>query len=405
MFTSLEMLPPAEAAWRQARCRTFMHQFCPEASGLLVASPLHIYYLTGTLGMGLLWLPLTGEPVLMLRKGLGRAELESPLAVQRAFRSFREVPALCAEAGSPLGAVVAVEMQGLNWSMGQLLQERLAPVRLISGDAILPRTRQVKSVWELTKLRLGGARHRHCLCESFPPLLKPGMSERAIGLRLLEIFLAQGHGGLIRLTPNGDETFFGSVCAGESGLYPSSFDGPLGVRGMHPALPYMGDAGTIWTSSMLLTLDMGFTLEGYNTDMTRVFWSGPAPIPDAARRAQDLCLAIEAEAAAALRPGALPSAIWRAALDRAVAGGAAETFMGVGPDRVRFLGHGIGLHVAEGPVFADRFDEPLEAGMVVALEPKIALPGLGMVGVENTWEITEQGCTPLTGSGGDIEVV
>mgnify|MGYP000110748376 CR=1 FL=1 len=36
--------------------------------------------------------------------------------------------------------------------------------------------------------------------------------------------------------------------------------------------------------------------------------------------------------------------------------------------------------------------------MVIALEPKIGLPGLGMVGVENTFEVTPTGGVCLTGN-------
>lgn len=35
--------------------------------------------------------------------------------------------------------------------------------------------------------------------------------------------------------------------------------------------------------------------------------------------------------------------------------------------------------------------------MTFAVEPKIALPGLGMVGTENTYVITEKGARSLTG--------
>ena len=50
------------------------------------------------------------------------------------------------------------------------------------------------------------------------------------------------------------------------------------------------------------------------------------------------------------------------------------------------------------PVFAAGFDEPLEEGMVVAVEPKIAIPGIGLTGVENTFEITARGARSLSGS-------
>ena len=54
------------------------------------------------------------------------------------------------------------------------------------------------------------------------------------------------------------------------------------------------------------------------------------------------------------------------------------------------------------PVLAKGFDTPLEAGMTLALEPKFGIAGVGMVGVENTFEVTENGGVCLTGDNYEI---
>ena len=56
--------------------------------------------------------------------------------------------------------------------------------------------------------------------------------------------------------------------------------------------------------------------------------------------------------------------------------------MGYGDNRVKFIGHGLGLEINELPVIAKRRDEILEEGMVFAFEPKFVFPGQGAVGVE-----------------------
>ena len=75
-----------------------------------------------------------------------------------------------------------------------------------------------------------------------------------------------------------------------------------------------------------------------------------------------------------------------------------ENFMGFGNRRVNFLGHGVGLQIDETPVIAEGFDEPLVEGMVLALEPKKGIPGMGMVGSENTFLVTPNGGRSLTGN-------
>ena len=73
-------------------------------------------------------------------------------------------------------------------------------------------------------------------------------------------------------------------------------------------------------------------------------------------------------------------------------------FMGYGNRRAAFLGHGIGLQIDEPPVLAEGFDEPLAENMVLALEPKKGVPGIGMVGSENTYRVTPDGGVSLTGT-------
>ncbi len=405
MSTTLETLPASEASLRLECCRALLReqaaqaaqQKTPAPEGLLVTSKVNIYYFTGTLGVGLLWIPLEGEPVLMIRKGVGRAKMESPLVHVEPFRSYAEVPLLCAQLKSPLTPVLAIEKSGLTWEAADLLRQRLGDRHYISGDKLIQTCRMVKSEWELNKLRLCGARHHMCMHGLLPESIHANMTEREIGITLLKLFYEHGYGGLVRLNPQGDENVLGNVAAGVSALYPTSFDGPVGLRGMHSALPYMGDAGTVWQQHELLTIDVAFSLEGYHTDKTQVYWSGPGPIPNEALEAHAVCIEVQRMAASMLTQGTLPSDIWKETLNIVAATPFADTFMGMGENQVRFLGHGIGLHVAEPPAIAKGFDAPLQKGMVLALEPKISLPGLGMVGVENTFVVTAEGGQSLTG--------
>ncbi len=87
--------------------------------------------------------------------------------------------------------------------------------------------------------------------------------------------------------------------------------------------------------------------------------------------------------------------LWQLAAGVAAEADLGEHFMGYGHDRVRFVGHGVGLELDEYPVLAARQEMPLEAGMVVALEPKAIFPGRGVMGVENTFVVTAAGLRRL----------
>ena len=398
MFESLETMPAEELAVRHAACRSLLAAELPGAGGLLAFSRVSIYYLTGTLANGVLWLPLEGEPVLMVRKGLDRARLESPLGSIATYRSYGDIPRLCQEAGSPLSPVAGAEMAGLNWALGGLLTARLSGVDFVAADRVLAKAQAVKTPWELAKMRLCGARHDQSLLDILPKALKPGMTEREVSLAVWDAFYSLGHQGLMRMGAHNEEVFLGHVSSGDSGNYPSFYNGPLGLRGEHPAVPFMGYAGKVWNLGEVLAIDCGFALEGYNTDKTHVYWAGPeSSIPDAVRAAQDFCIRVQARAAERLKPGEIPADIYAESLAMAGQEGFAEGFMGLGGNKVPFLGHGIGLVIDAYPVLAKGFDEPLEEGMVLALEPKMGIAGVGMVGVENTFEVTPAGGVCLTG--------
>ena len=68
--------------------------------------------------------------------------------------------------------------------------------------------------------------------------------------------------------------------------------------------------------------------------------------------------------------------------------GLADYFMGH-RQKAGFVGHGIGIEINEAPVLAPRSRDILEAGNVIAVEPKFVIPGTGAVGIENSYIITE----------------
>jgi Xaa-Pro aminopeptidase len=165
----------------------------------------------------------------------------------------------------------------------------------------------------------------------------------------------------------------------------------------------MGSAEVKWTAGKPLIIDNGFTLAGYMTDKTQVYWLGDIEnMPENAIEAHTFCIDLQDQSSALLRPGILPSEIWNQCLAKVERSQWKNGFMGLGPNKVSFIGHGIGLAIDEYPVLTNGFDYPLEAGMTIALEPKIGISGFGMVGVENTFEVTPSGGKCLTGENFDI---
>lgn len=65
-----------------------------EIEALLVIQKMDIYYLSGTTQDGLLYIPLTDRPLLLVRREMSRAKIGSGLEDLVAIRSLREIPML-----------------------------------------------------------------------------------------------------------------------------------------------------------------------------------------------------------------------------------------------------------------------------------------------------------------------
>ena len=110
---------------------------------------------------------------------------------------------------------------------------------------------------------------------------------------------------------------------------------------------------------------------------------------------------IQEKIASIAKPGIACEVLYDTAAEIAKEAGFADKFMGTG-QQAKFIGHGIGLEINEAPVLAPRMKQQLEPGMVFALEPKIVIPGVGPVGIENSWVVTNEGIEKLTNCNEEI---
>jgi len=398
-----DTFPLQEFTSRWDRCRKLLHEFIPRAQGLLIFSRLNIYYFSGSFANGVLWLPLDGEPVLFCRRGEERAKIESPVNHIYSFKSYRDIETVLNDLNCPFPETIAAEMNGLSWALANSLTKHLSTHKFVPADKVIGMCRAKKSALELDIIREAGAKHGKCLTKLLPPFLHAGITELEISHKIWQLFFTEGHGGILRMENYGEEVFLGHISVGDSANYPSFFNGPVGLRGVHPTTPHMGSAEVKWTPGKPLTIDNGFTFDGYITDKTQVYWLGEKEnIPIKALEAHNFCIDLQDQIAGLLRPGTLPREIWNHCLARVEGSGWEDGFMGLGKNKVFFVGHGIGLAIDEYPALARGFDLPLEEGMTLAVEPKIGIPDFGMVGVENTFEVTAVGGKCLTGKEFDI---
>ncbi|MBF0574085.1 MAG: M24 family metallopeptidase, partial [Desulfamplus sp.] len=150
-------------------------------------------------------------------------------------------------------------------------------------------------------------------------------------------------------------------------------------------------------------VDYVFALNGYLSDHARIFSIGE--LSDDFLKAHDAMLTIQRVAMEAGVPGVETGELYELMVQKSKSLGYEEYFMGVGDRKIRFTGHGIGLELDEFPFIAKGQTLALEKGMTLALEPKAIMPKKGVVGIENTFVVTEKGLKSLAHYPEDIVVI
>jgi len=384
-------VPASELTQRLARFRDRMDRDHPDWEVAGITGKVNLYYFTGTIQDGLLTIPRDKDAVFWVRRSYERAIAESEFPNIRRMSGYRDAAAVTGKVNRP----VYLELDTVTLAQYGRMNKHFAFSGVQPLDAQVAKVRSVKSPYEFSLMERAGKIHRHVLEDLVPDLLLEGMDEVTLATELYSVMVQEGHQGIIRFGMF-NEMVLGQIDFGTSSIAPICVDTPGGISGLHPSVPLMGSREQKLKKGDLVVIDIGCGVEGYQTDKTMTYMFGNA-IPDEAIRAHEQCVAIQDEVASLLVPGAIPSEIFST-----VMGGLEpeflENFMGYGQNAVKFLGHGIGLEIDESPVISKGFDEPLEEGMVFAVEPKKGIKDVGLVGIENTFAVTPAGGRSLTGN-------
>lgn len=389
----------SEFSDRIARLRKRLDVECPEWQAAIVTRKMSIYYLTGTLVSGSLWIPREEKETLFVRRGFGQAKLVADCEVQ-SIRGFGDM----IETIGPTPDRLWLEKDGMTLSTFERFNHHFHVGQVEPLDGHLMAIRAVKSPYEIECLCRAGAIHAEVLEEVVPKLLVEGISEAQLATLVFKEMLDRGGQGLVRLNMFETDVFFGYVCFGTSALMSNDFDGPGGVCGLGPTVRCMGSHERKLVRGDLIFIDCACAFEGYHTDKTSVYLFGQptdSVLKQQIRAAHDQCTSVQIDLANHLQPGVRPSELYESIMKNLDAE-FRQNFMGYADQQVRFLGHGVGLHIDEPPAIARGFDEPLAENMVLALEPKYAIENVGMVGTENTYLVTPVGGQNLTGNRLDL---
>lgn len=357
------------------------------------------YYYTGSSQDGVLLVPADGEPLFFVRKSLKRATVESPLHVvpypgrKGLLRELCDIVGTEGPVGLPFDVTPASTYVWLSTSSPHCsLADISTSIRL---------QKATKSAWEIAQIRTA-ADQATSVFEAMGDYIRPAMTELELCASIERHMRRAGHGGTLRIRRATADITAAHVAAGSGALYPTNFDGPVGGEGLYPASP--GSGWRMITEGDTVIVDIVTTFNGYHADHTRTYYIGQE-IPHKAANAHQFCLDVLQRIERQLHPGANCATIYTETNTWAEKQGMPQGFMGYGENRVKFFGHGVGTELDEFPILAAKVDLDLLQGMVVAVEPKAFLEGIGPVGVENTYVITSDGCESLCAVDHEIKTI
>lgn len=249
--------------------------------------------------------------------------------------------------------------------MSQLFGERLQPEKMV-----VEKMRHIHDDDEINRLR----KSTKLASQAFPELLahvEPGMTELQIANWLNNWML-------------------------QHGAQRPSFD-TIVASGYRSALPHGFATDKEIKPNEMITVDFGFYVNDYTSDMTRTFSIGDPG--EELRHVYDVVHEAQERMFKAIKPGANGKEIDAAGRDYIAEQGYGDFYN-------HGSGHGIGLDIHETPNFGPRYESNvLQNRNVMTVEPGVYLPGKGGVRIEDDLLVTQDGNERLTSAPRELQIL
>lgn len=255
------------------------------------------------------------------------------------------------------------ESKDLNFAEYSRLKDCLpAKIKLIDTFNIIEDIRKIKDAQELKFIRQA-IEITNKTFQHLKKFIKPGLTELQIAAET-EHFIRH----------NGAQT--------------SAFDIII-ASGPNSSYPHALVTNRKIKKGELVLLDIGVQINGYKSDLTRVFFLDK--INSFQRRIFEIVKEAQAKAFEVIKPGALICEV----------DAASHNFIkkcGYGRYFGHSLGHGVGLDIHEEPSVSSKNKSIAQEGMVFTIEPGIYIPNKFGIRLEDMIYVTKEGVEVLSGA-------
>ena len=377
----LQLLSREESSLRFDKVRHLMKADGVDA--LLISDNANLYYLTGRVFAGYVYLPADGMPIYFVRRPV---KMEGDGVVE-----IRKPEQMAETIGLNLPEKLGLELDVTAWSTVKRLSNVFPASEIANASTIMRKARAVKTDVEIDKIRISGVKQTR-VYSLIPSLYNEGMTDIELQVEIERASRMEGCLGQFRVSGDSMELYMANLLVGDNADIPTPYDFAIGGEGMDPSLP-VGCNGSLIRPGNTVMADVNGNYTGYMTDMTRTFRLGA--ISDLAVKAHKCSIDICHRLAKEGKPGTEAKRLYEIAQEMVNEAGLHEYFMGH-KQKAGFIGHGVGIEINELPVIAPRSHDILQENNVIALEPKFVIPHVGAVGIENTYRVTASGLESLT---------
>jgi Xaa-Pro aminopeptidase len=253
---------------------------------------------------------------------------------------------------------IGIEWRHIEMQFAEALREHLPMATLVDAEPVLWELRMIKSEEEIRRIRRASEITSEVINSIYSEAAYEGMTEWDL------------------------EKYMGVAFAerGSRHLWTDVGFGPKGAR-------FAGPTDEELRIGDVLRIDASGWWDGYVSDQSRsLAWNGE--LSDKAKRGHAAIYRMNRKLREAVRPGLLPSDLYRLTMRLFEE----EGFESLTPQ----AGHSLGRVAHEPPFLVEGSDRPLEPGMIVVVEPTMRLDGVGSFNIEDTTLVTEEGCEVLT---------
>ena len=353
-------LPPLRVDGRMGRLRDRLADSGVDAA--VIVEPANVRWLTGFAGSNGTVVVLGSGAALLVTDSRYAEQAPAQLAAAGCSDEVEVVVARRAAhaVAERLGGVARLGLEdSVAWSE-QIRWSEAVDAETVPLTEAVEELRAVKDPSEVARMQ-AAARIADEALAATEPMLRPGATEAQLQQALDDAIRAAGSSG-------------------------PAYD-TIVASGPNSALPHARPTDRQLQAGDLVIVDVGATVDGYRSDMTRSFVLGE---PDQEAEAMlELVGRSQSAGVEAVRPGVEAGdidAVCRSIIEEA----------GMGEAFVHGSGHGVGLDVHELPRVTSGSSAVLEPGNVLTVEPGVYLPGVGGARVEDLLVVTDDGCRPLT---------